>query len=152
MWDLRKRKAHLMCKNISLSSSSIGSSWFNVCEFVIFIKKVYMWFLWKRKWRSMGDIFYNDNCWIIYAGSTWQNYHIIQGIMRTSVLLWNEYKEVKFTTFSIVLSDSPKKYCMVEIRKILYVNYYELTSCVRLCRIKLKFRVTNGAFIASKMS
>ena len=52
---------------------------FNVCEFVIFIKKVYMWFLWKRKWRSMGDIFYNDNCWIIYAGSTWQNYHIIQG-------------------------------------------------------------------------
>ena len=35
---------------------------------------------------------------------------------------------------------------------MLYVNYYELTSCVRLCRIKLKLRVTIGAFIASKMS
>ena len=62
----------------------------------------------------MGDklFFHNDNCWIIYAGFTWQNYHIIQGnnqIMRSSVLLWSEYKEVKFTTFSIVLSDLPKK-------------------------------------------
>ena len=82
MWDLRKRKAHLMCKNISLSSSSFGSSWFNVLMFVN------LWYLSKKYTcdfcgKGNGSLwvifFHNDNCWIIYAGFTWQNYHIIQG-------------------------------------------------------------------------
>ena len=121
-----------MCKDISLSSSSIGSSWFNVLMFVnlwSLSKSIHVIFVEKE----MGDIFYN--CWIIYAGSTWQNYHIIQG--NNEIISFTMKWVQRSTVYNIFNST-------FRLTKEI-ISWWKSGRCYM-------WIVTIGAFIASKMS